>query len=307
LQRTVSTVSCAVLPSTVLKTGSSKASMVQDRADDGSEEPVYFAAPKVPSEGSLRARQGYTRVKEDVYMKTPSMMPEEHSNGEVTEPEAEDLSTSPDARSTHYNRRSSQFLELLIPYVYEFCRFLSIVPATFGALYNTHKVYYLPDSKQYALQNTKLDYIICIFWVFLTGYQCLALTTGLLVRWRAYYPPLSTLIRLVALQGICWPATHITLVFFDHTKRPVLCWALIGTTTCLSRSIQLWVTSNIQPSSGRREGRGKGKGAKCAVRHWDWSEVTAQCILPAAAVYFVALWVTMLKEELLCYSSHSPP
>jgi hypothetical protein len=41
----------------------------------------------------------------------------------------------------------------------------------------------------------------------LTAFQCLALSTGLLKRWRVYYPPLATLIRLIALQGICWPAT----------------------------------------------------------------------------------------------------
>ena len=35
----------------------------------------------------------------------------------------------------------------------------------------------------------------------LTGWQCLQLTTGLLKRWKVYYSPFATLIRLLALQG----------------------------------------------------------------------------------------------------------
>lgn len=35
----------------------------------------------------------------------------------------------------------------------------------------------------------------------LTGWQCLMMTSGLLKRWRVYYSPLPTLIRLLALQG----------------------------------------------------------------------------------------------------------
>ena len=109
----------------------------------------------------------------------------------------------------------------------------------------------------------RVDYIISTLWVglpfkmnyifnnsftfqaILTGYQCLCLTTGLLTRWRLYYPPLSTLVRLLALQGICWPATHLTLSILEHEKRPVITWAVIATTTCMSRSVQIWVTSNL--------------------------------------------------------------
>ncbi len=72
----------------------------------------------------------------------------------------------------------------------------------------------------------------------LTGYQCLALATGLLGRWRFYYPPLATLVRLLALQGICWPATQLTLTVLGHAARPVITWAAIGTTTCMSRSVR---------------------------------------------------------------------
>lgn len=95
--------------------------------------------------------------------------------------------------------------------------------------------------------NTRLDYIASIAWSILTAHQCFAFTTGLLTRWRHYYPLPSTLIRLVALQGICWPATFYTLRFlqYDGIERPLVCWSVIGTTTCITRSIQMWVTSNI--------------------------------------------------------------
>ncbi|KAF8321136.1 hypothetical protein DL93DRAFT_2072843 [Clavulina sp. PMI_390] len=79
----------------------------------------------------------------------------------------------------------------------------------------------------------------------LTAHQCLAFTNGLFLRWKAYYPLVPTLIRLLALQAICWPATHFTLITFDHSKRPLICWTIIGTTTCVSRSIQIWATSNL--------------------------------------------------------------
>ena len=99
----------------------------------------------------------------------------------------------------------------------------------------------------YASHSNLTTSLITVFTcqAILTGYQCLCLTTGLLTRWRLYYPPLSTLVRLLALQGICWPATHLTLTILEHEKRPVITWAVIATTTCMSRSVQIWVTSNL--------------------------------------------------------------
>ena len=124
-------------------------------------------------------------------------------------------------------------------------------------------------------------------------------------RWKAYYTTSSTLIRLVALQAICWPATHFTLTLFDHTHRPLACWALIGTTTCLSRSVQLWVTSNLYYTPTRltanvgdskvlREGR-------LGPRRWDWFEVMIKCALPAGILYFFTAWALIIKSELELY------
>lgn len=170
----------------------------------------------------------------------------------------------------------------------------------------------------------------------LTAHQCLKLTTGLLHRWRAYYSPLSTLIRLLALQAICWPATHFTLDIVGSlganstvsddtltilesallrwtTARPDICWAVIGTTTCISRSIQIWVTSNLLlcTSSGsrvdmpsavpdrlrpRRVGAGE-ETRKLIGRKWDWGIVLRVCILPAGCLYLVMAWIGAWRRE----------
>lgn len=130
--------------------------------------------------------------------------------------------------------------------------------------------------------------------------------------------------------AICWPATHFTLTLFDHAKRPLICWAIIGTTTSCSRSVQMWVTSNIivfpQPhhsshsshtshslhsshaspsSSPLRESSGEsGTGAlvkekmkMTRKRKWDWGAVGRRCALPAALIYFVMAWVEVLRRE----------
>ncbi|KAF8324727.1 uncharacterized protein EI90DRAFT_2243745 [Cantharellus anzutake] len=86
----------------------------------------------------------------------------------------------------------------------------------------------------------------------LTAHQCRKFTKGLFLRWKAYYPLLPTLIRLLGLQAICWPATHFTLVVLDHHVRPLICWTVIGTTTCVSRGIQIWATSNLSERRQRR-------------------------------------------------------
>ncbi|KAF5319465.1 hypothetical protein D9619_008773 [Psilocybe cf. subviscida] len=139
----------------------------------------------------------------------------------------------------------STFAERVTPFLFEFSRLLSIVPAIFGTMYNIYYILYPPTASNTRPPPERIDYFLSALWAILTGFQCLRLATGLLTRWRLYYDPLSTLVRLLALQGICWPATHLTLSILEHEKRPVICWAIIGTTTCMSRSVQIWVTSNL--------------------------------------------------------------
>ncbi|KAF9074278.1 N-glycosylation protein-domain-containing protein [Rhodocollybia butyracea] len=204
----------------------------------------------------------------------------------------------------------------LTPLLFEFSRLLSVVPALCGVFYLAYHVRYPPDSADDVSGRRppdRVDFLISILWALLTAHQCLSLTTGLLTRWRLYYPPLATLIRLVSLQAICWPATHFTLAILEHRIRPVIAWAVIGTTTCLSRSVQIWVTSNLwwegetqmHGQSGNEGGIGIGsgtswqrlKGGKWGGRRWDWSDVVKKCMLPAGVVYCVMAWVGELRRE----------
>ncbi|KAH9829958.1 N-glycosylation protein-domain-containing protein [Rhodofomes roseus] len=192
--------------------------------------------------------------------------------------------------------------------LFVFSRLLSIVPAVFGTLWNIYHIVWPPSGPPSPL-SWRVDYFVSVLW-------CLQLTTGVLKRWRVYYSPFATLIRLFALQTICWPATHLTLTLLNHEQRPALCWAVIGTTTCYSRSIQLWVTSNIGPApapqprttqppspsplrrsllagaSGMRE-----EWIKLRRRRWDWNEVVVKCVLPAGVIYFIMAWADMLRRE----------
>lgn len=82
-----------------------------------------------------------------------------------------------------------------------------------------------------------------------TAHFCFSLTTGLTYRWRSYYSLPSTLTRLLSLQCLCWPATYLTLWFLG-ANRPLLSWIVIGVTTGWSRTVQMWVTSNVEPTPG---------------------------------------------------------
>ncbi|KAG5650427.1 hypothetical protein H0H81_012318 [Sphagnurus paluster] len=202
----------------------------------------------------------------------------------------------------------------LTPLLFEFSRLLSIVPAFFGTLINLIHAYQPPPSRtdgRYTPQ--RVDFAISALWAILTGWQCLCLTTGLLTRWRLYYPPLSTLIRLLALQGICWPATQLTCTILEVDKRPVVVWAVIATTTSVSRGVQIWVTSNLwwetrevrERDPDAKPGEEKPKigywkrwgGGKWGGRRWDWKEVSIKCVLPAGIVYFIMAWAEQLRRE----------
>ncbi|KAJ1299309.1 hypothetical protein OPQ81_011053 [Rhizoctonia solani] len=180
-----------------------------------------------------------------------------------TETEREGLArVLPTARGpAHRPPSTTPLTSRLIPFVLLLCRLLAVVPATIGTALHIRNVIQPPQG----LGHTRIDFAVAACWSILTGIQCWFLTSGLLVRWRAYYPLLSTLVRLLALQAICWPATHITLSVLDVSQRPTACWAVVGTTTCISRAIQLWATSNLGPvERGQRVIYG---------RKWDWGEV----------------------------------
>ncbi|CAL1702624.1 unnamed protein product [Somion occarium] len=322
-----------------------------------SEDTVIYTSTQPSLAGTLRARlfgKGKGRADFEERMRPISTTPGVLGAGE-TETEGEDSSPRhlPTARITSSSTsNSSTFLSTLttdasailpspprslIPILFELSRLLSIVPAVFGTLYNIYHIVRPPDRGNW----TRAEYFVSALWSILTGWQCLQLTTGLLKRWRVYYSPLPTLIRLLALQAICWPATHLTLTFLEHEKRPLVCWAVIATTTCCSRSIQMWVTSNIivfphphhhshhgSPSHtasssplrdrdrdrerdrdvgnrGRDSGEvGKEKMKMSRRRKWDWGAVGVKCALPAGMIYFLMAWVEILRRE---FESRSSP
>ncbi|KAL9937779.1 hypothetical protein V8E36_003324 [Tilletia maclaganii] len=91
---------------------------------------------------------------------------------------------------------------------------------------------------------TAIVFAVASLWSLSTAYYALSLTTLLLRRWLLYYSPLSSIIRLVALQAICWPLVRITLFVFGPT-RPLEAWILIATTTTFSDTVARWLVSNI--------------------------------------------------------------
>ncbi|KAJ1034902.1 hypothetical protein NDA18_000509 [Ustilago nuda] len=93
-------------------------------------------------------------------------------------------------------------------------------------------------------QPGSLDFAVAGLWSMSTAYHALSFTTLLLRRWLLYYSILPSLIRLVALQAICWPLVRLTVHVFGPDQ-PLGAWVVIGTTTALSDVVSRWVTSNI--------------------------------------------------------------
>lgn len=100
----------------------------------------------------------------------------------------------------------------------------------------------------------------------LTAHYCFEMTTGLTRRWRVYYDLPATITRLLSIQCICWPLTGLTLWVLGH-ERTLFAWVVIGVTTAASRSVQMYVTSNIPGSvierrraEPKRQGSGEASG-----------------------------------------------
>jgi len=179
----------------------------------------------------------------------------------------------------------------LTPFLFHSLRMLAPIPALLGTLIHLYNFIHPPLRSEFNY-STRADYLAAAAWVclrharsrleldkawqsILTGVQCLYFTTGLLARWKAYYPLLPTLIRLLGLQAICWPATHYTLVFlqYDGHSRPLLCWTVIGTTTCVSCSLcplSFFLTAPLDFRSPARSKCGShqtyGNGATPTIR-----------------------------------------
>ena len=96
-------------------------------------------------------------------------------------------------------------------------------------------------------------------------------------------------------------------------------WAVIGSTTSVNRSVQIWVTSNLwwdskgggwkeggdtAVSATTREGNRRaywkrwGDEGKWGGKRWDWREVGVKCVLPCGVVDFIMAWAEELRREL---------
>jgi N-glycosylation protein len=144
-------------------------------------------------------------------------------------------------------------------------------------------------------------------------------------------------VDLLPSLGICWPATHLTLSIVGGVRRPVVAWAIIGTSTMISRSVQIWVTSNIiwindkaaaaaAASEEEREERrditgvffnrvasmiggddstwtdgspmvGTSQAYRRRERRWNWKKVGLRCLLPTGFVYVVMAWAEFARRE----------
>jgi len=237
----------------------------------------------------------------------------------ATETETEDERNLPTSRKAPQQLATPTFMSKILPSIFLAFRLLSIVPASVAILVHAWNLYRPPECGP----NNRVEYALSILWAVLTAHQCLSLTTGLFHRWRVYYSLFPTLIRLLALQAICWPATHLTLKLFNHEKRPLVCWTIIGTTTCFSKAIEMWVTSNLRLSS-KETGIWSVRGLAVWVvgelgnrhpmdshtpsirndamghikpRRWNWNRVLAKCVAPPCVIYVVMAWALLVKRE----------
>lgn len=163
---------------------------------------------------------------------------------------------------------------------------------------------------------------------------CFELTTGLTHRWLLYYSLAPTLLRLVSLQSICWPSTFITLKYLGSIDI-LFAWIVVATTTACSRSVQIWVTSNVpeistrtlkptQPATiksdatdpaGRgfkdgdnpraREAFDKSKRSNAQAvqgrireRFWDWNEIVSAVWVRVGILYIITTGYLLCHRHL---------
>lgn len=275
--------------------------------DDENEEDAIYTSLRKPFRRSNNASSSSLSKRHDKLICTnPAVDGAGETETEVDEPPRH-LPTSRNVPFSGPLIPPNILQQRLTPLLFEFSRLASVIPALIGFIYNIHKVLHPPSVDQNADRHPpeRIDYLVSALWALLTVHQSLSLATGLYARWRLYYTPLPTLIRLVALQAICWPALHFTLRVFDVSKRPVITWAIVGTTTTFSRSVQIWVTSNlwweVRPvPDGEANGSAwqRWRGGKWGGRRWDWKEVGLKCLLPAGVLYFVMAWAELIRREM---------
>lgn len=141
----------------------------------------------------------------------------------------------------------------------------------------------------------------------MTGVFCFELTSGLSQRWLLHYALAPTLLRLVSLQSLCWPCTFLTLRYIGSIDI-LLGWIVVATTTACSRSVQIWVTSNVPDQLQPRAVEAQPTSVEASVdvedekkpaidtirgdgvRVWDWQEIGQAVWIRVALLYGVTTW-----------------
>lgn len=159
--------------------------------------------------------------------------------------ETSEETSAPSKKGFNYIRvRLFVVLYLLHP-----LRLLAAVPGcigTFWLLRNAVVILWYHKSIWQQQSNTPsaMEFGLASLWSLATAYHAMSFTTLLLRRWVHYYSILSSFIRLIALQAICWPLVRLTLYILGP-KNPLAGWVIISTTTAFSDTVARWVVSNI--------------------------------------------------------------
>lgn len=180
----------------------------------------------------------------------------------------------------------SRFRIFVLLYLLHPLRLLAALPGCIGTFWLLRNAVFLVWSQGSIWQQhddnftspSAIEFGMASLWSMATAYHASSFTTLLLRRWVHYYSILSSFIRLIALQAICWPLVRLTL-FILGPKNPLASWVIISTTTAASDTVARWVVSNItnDPSSAperesfsasRNSNRKKRKKRSGATAFW---------------------------------------
>lgn len=153
--------------------------------------------------------------------------------------------------------RPSKLRQFVLMYLVFPLRLLATVPGIIGTFWLmrnafvvgwTSSMLWRKPIEGMQAQPSSLEFALSALYSMTTAYHAYSFTTLLLRRWLHYYSLLPSLIRLIALQALCWPLVRLTL-YTMGPRNPLPAWILISTTTACSDTIARWVVSNITDES----------------------------------------------------------
>lgn len=182
-----------------------------------------------------------------------------------TPADSQTLSHDPNLDEMSYVERlehPSALRQFVLSYLIHPLRLLATIPGLVGTFWlsrNAIMIYWATGSccklmtrstpfDTAIIRPTSIEFAVSALWSLTTAYHALSFTTLLLRRWLHYYSLLPSLIRLVALQAICWPLVRLTLHILGPLN-PLPAWIIISSTTAFSDIVARWVVSNITDES----------------------------------------------------------